>query len=98
MKPEDYPALYSSASKASADAQKNYFNFLRWEYGVLIGIATFGLIKTAEQSYYIIYAILFFIPIAILSARVMKKPEQTCLLYTSPSPRDGLLSRMPSSA
>ena len=25
-------------------------------------------------------------------------PLQTCLLYTSPSPRDGLLSRMPSSA
>ena len=24
--------------------------------------------------------------------------ETTCLLYTSPSPRDGLLSRMPSSA
>ena len=25
-------------------------------------------------------------------------PAATCLLYTSPSPRDGLLSRMPSSA
>ena len=25
-------------------------------------------------------------------------PVITCLLYTSPSPRDGLLSRMPSSA
>mgnify|MGYP003373216982 CR=1 FL=1 len=25
-------------------------------------------------------------------------PAVTCLLYTSPSPRDGLLSRMPSSA
>ena len=25
-------------------------------------------------------------------------PLMTCLLYTSPSPRDGLLSRMPSSA
>ena len=25
-------------------------------------------------------------------------PSETCLLYTSPSPRDGLLSRMPSSA
>ena len=25
-------------------------------------------------------------------------PLYTCLLYTSPSPRDGLLSRMPSSA
>ena len=26
------------------------------------------------------------------------RPYQSCLLYTSPSPRDGLLSRMPSSA
>ena len=25
-------------------------------------------------------------------------PDNSCLLYTSPSPRDGLLSRMPSSA
>ena len=25
-------------------------------------------------------------------------PQEACLLYTSPSPRDGLLSRMPSSA
>ena len=33
--------------------------------------------------------------------RVQLKPGEqleTCLLYTSPSPRDGLLSRMPSSA
>ena len=27
-----------------------------------------------------------------------KADPNTCLLYTSPSPRDGLLSRMPSSA
>ena len=27
-----------------------------------------------------------------------REPISTCLLYTSPSPRDGLLSRMPSSA
>ena len=26
------------------------------------------------------------------------EPSTSCLLYTSPSPRDGLLSRMPSSA
>ena len=26
------------------------------------------------------------------------EPNPICLLYTSPSPRDGLLSRMPSSA
>ena len=30
---------------------------------------------------------------------VLNKPQyRDCLLYTSPSPRDGLLSRMPSSA
>ena len=28
----------------------------------------------------------------------LPQPSYTCLLYTSPSPRDGLLSRMPSSA
>ena len=28
----------------------------------------------------------------------VKTPFKSCLLYTSPSPRDGLLSRMPSSA
>ena len=30
--------------------------------------------------------------------RVLVPTRQACLLYTSPSPRDGLLSRMPSSA
>ena len=29
---------------------------------------------------------------------LLNKHPYTCLLYTSPSPRDGLLSRMPSSA
>ena len=29
---------------------------------------------------------------------LMRHWHSTCLLYTSPSPRDGLLSRMPSSA
>ena len=35
----------------------------------------------------------------ILSYKNCDEPEpEPCLLYTSPSPRDGLLSRMPSSA
>ena len=29
---------------------------------------------------------------------IFEAPYEACLLYTSPSPRDGLLSRMPSSA
>ena len=32
------------------------------------------------------------------TANVVNIGTSTCLLYTSPSPRDGLLSRMPSSA
>ena len=32
------------------------------------------------------------------SYHVQRKHRHSCLLYTSPSPRDGLLSRMPSSA
>ena len=39
----------------------------------------------------------------LVEARAEASPDQRmlvddCLLYTSPSPRDGLLSRMPSSA
>ena len=30
--------------------------------------------------------------------QVVVEPDDNCLLYTSPSPRDTLLSRMPSSA
>ena len=33
-----------------------------------------------------------------ITETVTKLPFRCCLLYTSPSPRDGLLSRMPSSA
>ena len=33
-----------------------------------------------------------------LENRIWAELYQGCLLYTSPSPRDGLLSRMPSSA
>ena len=33
-----------------------------------------------------------------LHKRILNQLQLTCLLYTSPSPRDGLLSRMPSSA
>ena len=38
------------------------------------------------------------ITLASLSAGTYSDCTITCLLYTSPSPRDGLLSRMPSSA
>ena len=36
--------------------------------------------------------------VAIALRNRWRRQALTCLLYTSPSPRDGLLSRMPSSA
>ena len=38
--------------------------------------------------------------LSLIAMTLIYKPLllDTCLLYTSPSPRDGLLSRMPSSA
>ena len=38
------------------------------------------------------------VAVAVLLARRAERNRRLCLLYTSPSPRDGLLSRMPSSA
>ena len=34
----------------------------------------------------------------LAAAYLIRDAQMPCLLYTSPSPRDGLLSRMPSSA
>src|SRR5664279_6169832 len=36
-------------------------------------------------------------PVEIITVPNVFTPNNDCLLYTSPSPRDGLLSRMPSS-
>ena len=39
-----------------------------------------------------------YLPEISIACKIDAERYQTCLLYTSPSPRDGLLSRMPSSA
>ena len=52
----------------------------------------------ARQSDYMMIDV---IPVSVPNSSTMAQrvvQYQTCLLYTSPSPRDGLLSRMPSSA
>ena len=55
----------------------------------VMGLAQTGTGKTAA----------FGLPLVSKLLATGKKPApKTCLLYTSPSPRDGLLSRMPSSA
>ena len=38
------------------------------------------------------------LPLYVVEPELWRQPDASCLLYTSPSPRDATLSRMPSSA
>ena len=48
------------------------------------------------MAFFLIVVVL--VPLGIGPDMVILAKVSVCLLYTSPSPRDGLLSRMPSSA
>ena len=52
----------------------------------------------AAGSYQTTLALGGWLPVKTIRATVMQRPTVTCLLYTSPSPRDRTRSRMPSSA
>ena len=58
----------------------------------ILGLAVFGLGYAAGQFS------AFESVAQAQGERIFEMRTYTCLLYTSPSPRDGLLSRMPSSA
>ena len=53
-----------------------------------------NVIKVRLFSFGLIVAIAFLLTVSLVVSAMLS----ACLLYTSPSPRDGLLSRMPSSA
>ena len=60
-----------------------------------LGLAVWGL---GGFSAFFSHAPLVVIVFATLVMAIASLFTEVCLLYTSPSPRDGLLSRMPSSA
>ncbi|MCK5384813.1 MAG: DUF4231 domain-containing protein [Alphaproteobacteria bacterium] len=76
MDNDQYPALYISASAASALAQRSYFNLLKWEYSFLIMTAALAMVSLNSSTYYIIYALIFIAPILLLLHRSSSKPEQ----------------------
>ena len=62
-----------------------------------------SLVKVLMWGFFLIISLLFVsVAFAIWISEAIGTPSSgyfiVCLLYTSPSPRDGLLSRMPSSA
>ena len=76
---------------------------LNLAHGQTVAFGMFaGLIASTELELPIpisfAFAVVTGILIALIVERMCYRPIRRCLLYTSPSPRDGLLSRMPSSA
>ena len=65
-------------------------------------VASQAWVTTALGSYALSSSLSSYVPtsrtITINGTTLDLSANRTCLLYTSPSPRDGLLSRMPSSA
>ena len=78
----------NSASKISADPQNTNVAFI-------ISMLEEGKIRLARDTANKTQAPEF---LNDFITEYVKNGGQDCLLYTSPSPRDGLLSRMPSSA
>ena len=54
--------------------------------------------KVLRNTYMLLSMTLLFSAVMAGLSMALNVPYGACLLYTSPSPRDGLLSRMPSSA
>ena len=65
-------------------------------------LLTAGLFILAEAEFLAVIQVLVYVGaisvVIIFGIMLTKRTLKGCLLYTSPSPRDGLLSRMPSSA
>ena len=79
--------------------EESYFTFLTPTGFGAVFLAIFSVTRPGDE---IIVADPVYSPTRLLSQDFLKefniKTTFYCLLYTSPSPRDGLLSRMPSSA
>ena len=89
-----------------AQIKREYLYDLKKHHGEVEDCIIFGI--TAITGRAILWhaimengAIFYRLPISAFIQRGYEPsavPSKSCLLYTSPSPRDGLLSRMPSSA
>ena len=72
--------------------------FLGERKNEMAGTAVFAAIEGSRPLLVEIEALVAHSPLASPRRNVVGWESSSCLLYTSPSPRDGLLSRMPSSA
>ena len=84
--------LADTASSQDFDESTRYFGRVKWfknkaGYGFCTVVGDEGDDRVGEDIF-----------VHHTGVKVASEQYKYCLLYTSPSPRDGLLSRMPSSA
>ena len=72
---------------------KVVLDYGKWVLGLFKMNPLYG-IGASVVTFFVFPVVAFF----LFGKALLKKKVVSCLLYTSPSPRDGLLSRMPSSA
>ena len=88
---KQYQKAIKTIPLATQTTSKSAANFVKGAYPLFLEKGKGGEVWDIDGNKYIDY-ILGLLPI------VLGYQDNDCLLYTSPSPRDGLLSRMPSSA
>lgn len=71
-----YPGLYHEADDAASRQQRLFLDLVKGEYTGLFVAAIFSLDILDNSVYYIIYAIVFAVPFALLLVRSFLKPEQ----------------------
>ena len=88
-----------SAVSAAIFAQSNSFGFFN-VFPVNTGVSFIITLIVLDFLIYLQHITMHLVPFLWRFHQIHHADERldTCLLYTSPSPRDGLLSRMPSSA
>jgi anti-sigma-K factor RskA len=76
MEQENYPALFLDSDAASDRYQRTFLSLIQGEYWMLFLAAVFSMSFFSGVAYYVIYAGVFFIGLAILLVRSQSKPEQ----------------------
>lgn len=72
-----YPVLFDSADEASNRSQKKFLRLVFAEYVFLLLTAFFSLGWSQDRRYFLAYAVVFVIPMALMAYRSLKKPEKT---------------------
>ncbi|ANL74069.1 hypothetical protein AMC83_CH04152 [Rhizobium phaseoli] len=71
-----YPTLFETADVASNTSQRRFLWLIRIEYALLLTASIFSLGLFRTREYYVAYAIVFAISMAVMAYRSTRKPER----------------------